>query len=153
MKIDLNKLNYQEKIEINQNVIFPLECYQNSQIKNLKDVFVKGYIYLDALDDYACNLTVFGQMTLLDSVTLENVDLPFEFEISEKLDESLKNNQNSLDIIELLWQNIVLEVPIRYTKSDAQNLSGDNWKVCKENEEEKIDPRMQKLYDLYKGGE
>ena len=28
-----------------------------------------------------------------------------------------------LDIMELLWQNIVLEEPIRYTKSDADNLN------------------------------
>ena len=54
--------------------------------------------------------------------------------------------------MEFLWQNIILEVPIRYTKSDADNLSGDNWQVIN-GDEEKIDPRMQKLYDYYKGGE
>ena len=59
-----------------------------------------------------------------------------------------------LDIMELLWQNIVLEVPIRYTKSDADNLKGDNWEVLNaEEKQEEIDPRMQKLLDYYKGGE
>ena len=59
-----------------------------------------------------------------------------------------------LDIMELLWQNIVLEVPIRYTKSDADNLKGDNWKVLSDSSrDQEIDPRMQKLYDYYKGGE
>jgi uncharacterized metal-binding protein YceD (DUF177 family) len=57
--------------------------------------------------------------------------------------------------MEFLWQNIVLEVPIRYTKSDADNLKGDNWQVISDNNnEEEIDPRMQKLYDYFnKGGE
>ena len=56
--------------------------------------------------------------------------------------------------MELLWQNIVLEVPIRYTQSDADNLKGDNWQVIKEDEEtNKIDPRLQKLCEYNKGGE
>ena len=91
-------------------------------------------------------------MVILDSVTNEKVDYDFEFEVDDEIEENGVINQNMLDIIELLWQNIVLEVPIRFTKSDAENLSGDNWKVIDGNNKE-IDPRMQKLYELNKGGE
>jgi len=89
----------------------------------------------------------------LDSVTLEEIPYEFDFIIDDVVDETCINEQNMLDIMELLWENIVLEVPIRYTKSDAEDLKGDNWEVLSDNKEDKIDPRMQKLYDYYKGGE
>ena len=125
-----------------------------SDIKKLDGVHAKGYIYQNEIDEYKSNLVINGEMMLLDSVTLEEVPYKFDFVLDDNIDESCINSQNVLDIMELLWENIVLEVPIRYTKSDAENLKGDNWKVLSESlEEEKIDPRMQKLYDYYKGGE
>ena len=92
-------------------------------------------------------------MMLLDSVTLDEIPYEFDFVLDDIIDERCINEQNVLDIMELLWENIVLEVPIRYTKSDAEDLKGDNWKVLSDNQEGQIDPRMQKLYDYYKGGE
>ena len=92
-------------------------------------------------------------MYLPDSVTLDKIPYNLDFDIDEVLDE-VQNNQNTLDIMELLWQNIVLEVPIRYTKSDADNLKGDNWQVINEDEvKEEIDPRLQKLTEYNEGGE
>ena len=38
-----------------------------------------------------------------------------------------KIKQNMLDIIELLWENIILEVPISLTKSPNLELKGDGW--------------------------
>ena len=112
-----------------------------------------GYIRINAADEYETNIDVNGSMELLDSITLEPISYDFSFNINDNLDDYLEKDKNLLDIKEFLWQNIVLEVPIRYTKSDAQNLKGENWEVINESKEEEIDPRMAKLNDLFKGGE
>ena len=152
MKINLLELNYKDKIFIDGNFTFNANYFENSPIKDLKNVYANGFIKLNAIEKYEANIFVKGTMVILDSVTNEKVDYDFEFEVDDEIEENGVINQNMLDIIELLWQNIVLEVPIRFTKSDAENLSGDNWKVIDGNNKE-IDPRMQKLYELNKGGE
>ena len=51
--------------------------------------------------------------------------------------------QNSLDLEEVLWQNIVLEVPIRVTKTDKTNKTkGDGWELYDEFSK-KDDPRLE----------
>ena len=154
MKVNLSELSYKDKIEINEKFSFSKEYLENLKIQKLNDVSVEGFVYQNDLDEYKCKLHIWGEMILLDSITLDEIPYEFEFDLDEELNESCINEQNVLDIIELLWENIVLEVPIRYTKGDADNLKGDNWKVLNEtSEEDKIDPRMAKLYDYYKGGE
>lgn len=155
MNINLNELNYKDKIEINNTFNYPEEYLEKSSIKKLDNVKVEGFIYLNDIDEYIAKLHIYGTMDILDSVTLEEVPYEYDINFDDVIPENNVNNQNLLDIMEFLWQNIVLEVPIRYTKSDAVNLKGDNWQVISDNNnEEKIDPRMQKLYDYFnKGGE
>ena len=73
-------------------------------------------------------------MVLEDGLTLELIDHPFNFKIDdvisslgEEINKSLENNQNILDINELLWENIVLEVPISITKNKEIELKGNGW--------------------------
>ena len=155
MKINLSELSYKDKIEVNTTFSFSKDYLGTTEIQKLDDVKVEGYFYQNDLDEYKSRLYVTGKMYLLDSVTLDEVPYEFNLEIDDDIPENCINEQNMLDIMELLWENIVLEVPIRYTQSDAENLSGDNWKVIdEEKEEQEIDPRMAKLYELYnKGGE
>lgn len=154
MKINLNELSYKDKIEIDEVISYDADYLKDSPIQKLENVKLQGFLYQNNIDEYKCNLQASGTMILLDSVTLEEIPYDFNLIIDENLDEVIEKNQNMLDIIELLWQNIVLEVPIRYTQSDAENMKGNNWEVLNENsKEETIDPRMQKLYDYYKGGE
>ena len=154
MKINLSELSYKDKIEINEDFNFSEEYLGATEIKKLNNVHAKGIIYQNDIDEYKCNIEVEGEMILLDSVTLDQIPYKFAFILDDNIDETCINNQNVLDIMELLWENIVLEVPIRYTQSDAENLKGDNWKVLSDEfAEDQIDPRMQKLYDYYKGGE
>ena len=155
MNINLSELSYKDRIEINTDFNFSSEYLGSTNIKKLDNVHAEGYIYQNDIDEYKCNISVNGKMMIADSITLELLPYEFSFVLEDNVDERCINNQNVLDIMELLWENIVLEVPIRYTKSDADNLKGDNWKVLSDDFEEKeIDPRMQKLYDYYnKGGE
>ena len=153
MKIDLNELSYKDKIDIDETFSYNKDELSTSSIQKLDNVKVKGYIRLNAAEEYEINIDVNGSMELLDSVTLEPITYDFSFTINDNLVDYLENSENLLDIKEFLWQNIVLEVPIRYTKSDADNLKGDHWKVINESEEKKIDPRLEKLNELFKGGE
>lgn len=150
MKIDLNELNYKDKIEVNEMFSYEEEYLKLSNIIKLDNVKVKGYIYQNEAEEYLSKLLVKGTLILPDSITLEPIEKPFEIKLDEVIDEVVENNQNTLDLKEYLWENIVLEVPIRFTKSDAKNLKGNNWQVIEENY---IDPRLEKLKELYKGGE
>ena len=56
-------------------------------------------------------------------------------EESELLGKFLTNSQNTLDILAVLWENIVLEVPLRFTKvRDLSKFHGDGWKLVSEDE-------------------
>lgn len=54
----------------------------------------------------------------------------------------LKKSQNMLDIIEFLWENIVLEVPIRVTGSAGVNMKGNGWELNSKNEDDGLDPSL-----------
>ena len=58
-----------------------------------------------------------------------------------------------LDISEILWENIVLEIPISITNVDSKNLrmQGEGWEL-KNNKSNEIDPRLAKLTELYGEG-
>ena len=46
----------------------------------------------------------------------------------------IKINQNYIDIIPIIWQNIVLEIPLRVVSEDVSDsvTSGDGWKLIRE---------------------
>lgn len=151
--INLNDLVFKDKIEVNEEVTFP-ENYQTKSISSVGNVKAEGFVRLNDADEYMINIQVKGKANVLDSRTNEIIIFPLNFEIDDQIDDSCINLQNMLDLRELLWQNIVLEVPISYTNSENKNIKGDNWEmVTEEKSDAEIDPRMQKLYDLFKGGE
>ena len=45
-------------------------------------------------------------MVLLDSVSLEELDYPYDINIDDEITDFIEKNQNALDINEFLWQNI-----------------------------------------------
>ena len=156
MKINLNLL----PVKINEEFVIPEDFYKNTSIKKLDKVKVDGIIKYNAADEIAIILDVKGNMFLTDAITNEQVKYPFSIQIDEILEENDENyakyfekNQNILDIIEFLWENIVLEVPIRITKSTGVSLHGDGWQLNEDENKDKIDPRFQKLDEFFKGGE
>ena len=125
-------------------------------LQSLKNVHYKGTIRLNSEEEIELDLELTGNMILIDSVTLEEINQPFNIKIEETLNENNENSQeyfdkmqNTLDIEAILWQNIVLEVPIRIRK-DAKDISleGEGWGLNKEVKEE-IDPRFAKLAEIY----
>ena len=130
MNIDLNKLVYTDKINIDENITYNEEYLKNTDILKLDSVKVVGSIYKDYEENIVINLNVLGTMYLEDAITLESVPYEFKIEIEENLENSLK----TLDLIEFLWHYIVLEIPIRYTTSDIGTLKSTYQNVFEEEE-------------------
>ena len=156
MKINLNLL----PVNINEEFTIPEEFYKDTSIKFLSKVKVSGIIKYNAADEIAINLDVSGKMKLNDAITNELIEYPFSIQIDDILEENDENiakcfekSQNVLDIIEFLWENIVLEVPIRVTNSSGTHLSGKGWELNSEKKDDGVDPRFEKLNELFKGGE
>ena len=135
--IDLTKLysGATDELSFDGEYNIPKEVITDSRVKELKDVVISNSIIKKIEDDFEISLNITGKMKISDSITLEDVWYPFEIEIDEKLDEFVENDKKHLDIIAFLWQNIVLEVPLRYTiVSDYENYQGDGWKLVSEEE-------------------
>ena len=158
MQIDLNKLNVSGTININELLTIDPELYKNTSIKTLKPVKVDGKIFYNISDEIELDLDVSGTMVLEDSITLEPIDFPYSININEIVSEAnedikeyYQNSKNILDIMPILWQNIVLEVPISITKEKDAHLSGEGWELNNE-EEKSIDPRLAELSKLLDEG-
>ena len=139
MFIDLTLLNSNtvNEIDISNTYSIPESYYENTDIISLNNVLVKGKIkridneedestlYIDAIID--------GIMIIPDSISLEEVEYPFHIEYNDFYEENDKNNENTLDIFAFLWENIVLEVPLQFTKvTDLSKFHGDGWKLISE---------------------
>ena len=139
MNIDLSLLysNAVTEIDISDTYSIPKDYYENMDIVSLDNIKVKGKIrrienedleptlYIDAIID--------GVMVIPDSISLEEVDYPFHIEYNDFYEEIDKNNENILDIFAFLWENIVLEVPLQFTKvTDLSKFHGDGWKLISE---------------------
>ena len=153
--INLNLL----PIKLDEDVVFPKSFYENMDILDMTDFHVNGEIKYNLSDEVEVDLHVTGNIHLKDAITLEDVIYPIDLKIVENLnnlegesEKVFEKSKNILDKLEFLWENIVLEVPISVTNNSGATLSGDGWEL-NGNNEEKSDPRLAKLNDLFKGGE
>ncbi len=159
MNINLSKipetgLIVDEKIELNKDL------YEKTEIEEIKNLSIKGSVRYDYEGILNLNLEAQGIFILPDALTLEPIDYPFTSQIDEKIENIeeycgsfYEKSKNSLDISEILWENIVLEIPISVTnhKSEDLLLKGNGWELVNENKEE-IDPRLAKLKELLDEG-
>lgn len=135
MLLDLSALhsNVIDKITIDEIVSFPHEWLENSDIIRLDNLIVKGNIKRNSALEDEIHLAVSGEMVLEDSISLEEVNYPFSFELDKILEENDKKDENTLDIMSILWENIILEIPLKFTKvEDLSKFHGDGWKLVSE---------------------
>jgi len=130
MEINLQELNYKEKIIIDENLTYSSDYLENTELISLENVKVSGEITSDIEFNFIINCKVVGKMMLHDAVTYEEV--PYEFAID--IEENLGNSLKSLDLIEFLWHYIVLEIPLRYTISEIEHIENENYRVISEEE-------------------
>lgn len=136
MDIDLSLLysNAKDKIDISNTYSIPKEYITNNQVISLDNINVKGAITKEE-DELYVKMQVEGVMILEDSISLEPVEYPFSLEYDDILEENCKKSENILDIFQFLWENIVLEVPLQFTKvEDLSKYQGDGWRLISEDE-------------------
>jgi len=152
MTIDLSKID-EKGIIIDEVVSFNEDYLKNTQIKELNNIKVNGRVYYSVTNEVILECTVKGTMKLLDAMDLEPIDYPLNIEISEVLseedEENSKKEAKTLDIMDVLWQNIVLEVPIsiRRDPKKVYDLKGEGWELVND-ESKKVDPRLAPLLEL-----
>ncbi len=159
MIIELNKIP-NTGLVVDKNIYLEKEFYKNANILEINKLHLSGIINFDYENNLLLNLEVNGVFLLEDALTLDPIEYPFSCTIDEKI-ENLEDycgnfyekKKNTLDINEILWENIVLEIPIRATHTNLSelNLQGTGWKMAQD-EKEKIDPRLAKLTELLDKG-
>ena len=131
MEIDIKKLllNYVDKLKIDEEVKINEDLFKNSLITNLKNIHLSGELFIDEDDNLNLLGELSGTMILKDDITLDPVEYIFRTEIEE----ILEKNKNILDITDILWQNILVEIPSKVRSTDEDiNLEGNGWRVISE---------------------
>ena len=159
MNIDLTRLRsgVDKYVDINLTYSFSEEELNKSGIKSLNDVLIKGTIKRNALDDYVLDVNVKGTAILTCAITLKDVPYEFNIIINDELlnlyEESsinIKNIGNTIDILPIIWENILMEIPTHVVSPGASSteLEGNGWNLNKSNNE-KGNSELSKLKDLF----
>lgn len=161
MIIDLVKLKsgIVNEITIDEIVEFSSEDLTKSGIIELKDTKVVGNITKNDTG-YHLNIEIKGTMVLPCSLTLKPTNHLFSIKIDDDLDELLdetvkkpENDENTLDIFPIIWENILMEIPMRVVNEDMNDvkLKGEGWEVVTDKKEnESVNPELLKLQELLK---
>ena len=154
MNIDITRLKsgIDDKVLINLNYSFSKEQLENTSIIELNNVKINGEI-TNGIKTYHLKLNIDGTMILPCSISLKSTKYPFSInlddEINEFLEENIENNQNTIDIFPIIWENILMEIPLKVVNEDLSDVKkeGDGWKFIT-GKEERINPELEKLKDL-----
>ena len=159
MIIDLTSLiqGQVDLLYIDNEIEIPKDLLNGTEIKDISKVKVIGTISENG-ESYDLDLHIKCNLTLTCSVSLKDVDYPIDIKTNEIISQTGENLEdfckiinNSIDLVSIIWQNILVEVPIRIVSPDIEeeNIYGDGWKfITKEEENKEIDPRLEKLKDF-----
>ncbi len=143
MNIDLSLLHSQTIKEIKIDGIYsiPKEYYTDNTVIKAENINVIGKVYMsssiDDIDELVDHIQakITGCLIIEDSISLEPLEYPISIEYDDILEENCKKNENTLDIFQFLWENIVLEIPLQFTKvEDLSKFHGDGWRLISEDE-------------------
>ncbi len=151
MTIDLFNLIVNNKtINIDSDIIIPNEYLENSGIRRLNNIHFKGNIKKLVDDTYSLEGVLSGTMILADDITLEDYEYNFTSEIEENIEETSINLQKTLDITDILWQNILIEVPSKVVNDKNKNikLEGNGWRLISEDDLNNKNNPLSELEDL-----
>lgn len=132
MNINLAILNTKKRVDFKGSP--DLSKYYNDEIKDIKDLLVEGTIIDNDTSEYEVNMHIKGTIILSSSINgsdvPENIDVEYS-DFIENLVENYKNGSNSLDILPIIWENILLEVPIRAVNEDDtfEVDHGNGWEI------------------------
>ena len=150
--------------EIDETVDFSDLLKPNDEIRQLSNVRVTGTGQLQGTKKAVFNLHIEGVMTLPCALTLDDVDEPFSMDTIEIFvwnpetyqegDDEYLVTGTTIDLAPVIWQNILLQKPLRVVKDGAyEELKKQGIEL--ESEEEaaaadavKVDPRLAVLSKL-----
>ncbi len=161
MNIDMMRLKngIDKIIEIDEVYSFPKEMLKGTDVEQLDNVEIKGSITRSIIDEYLLSLNVKGVMIIPCAITLEPVSIPFDIafeevlnEISEENAEINRNIENTIDILPIIWENILVEIPMRVVSPEAATikLKGDGWELKHEDDDQKQSSGLEQLKDIIK---
>ena len=132
MDINLIPLNTKGRVDFDFDA--DLSQYKSEDIIGTENIHVSGYILDNGTDDYEINMHITGNILLRSAVNLSEVSKKIDIDYNDfinNLVEKYKKSANSLDILPIVWENIVLEIPIRAENAgDSLELSsGNGWEV------------------------
>lgn len=151
MTIDLFNLVVNNKtINIDSDIIVPNDYLEKSGIRRLNNIHFKGSIKKLVDDTYSLEGVLTGTMILADDITLEDYEYNFTSEIEENIEETSINLQKTLDITDILWQNILIEVPSKVVSDKNKNLKleGNGWRLISEDDLNNSNNPLSELEDL-----
>ena len=142
MLIDLAKLinGTSNSIAIDNDINIDKSYLEGSDVKDISTIHVTGDIR-PFNDNFEVNLNIKCTLVLIGSISLNDVNYDIDIEISEiigensvKFEENNKIINNSIDLIPIIWQNIILEVPLKVIDPnfEAKNINGDGWRFVTE---------------------
>ena len=151
MQFDITRMNnnIEKTIHIDETYSFTQDELMGTDLLKLENISIMGELFKNSLGNIELNVDVEGVMVMPCAITLKPVDYPFAITISGEIDELMvnfeenqRNFKNTIDILPIIWENILMEIPMRVVSEDVKdkdlNLSGDGWKFI--TEEEKTSP-------------
>jgi len=127
----------------------------------LSSLFQMYMLEFDGMNFVSSDLRMDGTMIVLDSITNEDIDFPFEAESQQTYSfvpvqdaedqEIIVVKKETIDINPEIFQAILYEAPMSITRLPRdQYPKGDGWQLLsdQDKEEPKIDPRWEKLNDF-----
>lgn len=132
MNVDLIALNTKGRVDFNLEP--NMSSCKDERIRSIDSINVNGYILDNGTEEYEVNLHIQGHMTLISAIN--GNDVPYDIDIDyddfvENLVSIYKNSSNSLDILPIIWENILLEIPIRAVNEDDSfaSTTGEGWEI------------------------
>ena len=137
MNISLIPLNTKGRVDLDFNADF--SKYKSADIVRTEDIRVSGFIIDNGTDEYEISLHIEGTAVVRSARNLSEVEVPLDIKIDEFIENLVsiyKNSSNSLDILPIIWENILLEIPIRSLNAGDEFAStrGEGWEVSEEDE-------------------
>ena len=145
MNIDITRLKsgLDDYITIDETYSFSKEWLEKTDIIKLDNIKITGDITKNNINEYIADININGTMILPCSITLKPTNYNFKTKIEgnlekllEEIGEKYENNQKSIDILPIIWENILLEIPIQLVSPEAKNIKikGDGWELITDDE-------------------
>lgn len=134
MKLDLRKLYAFKKLEIDTDLDLSKVDYRKLNIRKINRMHVKGLVKVNYEDNIELDLDIDGEIVMPCAITLDDVLVPINTHIEEEILENTLKDDFYLDLLDILWENVILEVPIRVTKEGAklESQKGNGWEIVSE---------------------